>query len=112
MTRDFSEFKYKYFTQLLQATTGKVDKIYNAVCVTECPKNVPPATDFSSSFKVKCITNNDEDSCPTALYNTTQMFGYCIPEYDSTVELVKTVFEEMNNEANFSQYFIEIVDVW
>lgn len=111
-TRDFTPYKYKYFSQLLQATTGNTEKIYNALCVSECPVNVPAPGDFTKSFKVKCIVNNDEKSCPTALYNTTLVFGYCLPEYDSTVELIKTVFAEMNNQANFSQYFIEIGEVW
>jgi hypothetical protein len=62
--------------------------MYNAVCVSECPKDVPIPGDFTSSFKVKCIPNNDEESCPTALYNTTLVFGYCLPEYDSSKELI------------------------
>jgi hypothetical protein len=111
-TRDFSDYRYKYFSQLLQATAGNTDKIYNALCVSECPKNVPMPGDFGGSFKVKCIPNNDEDKCPTALYNTTQVFGYCLPEMNSTVALIQKVYEQMNNEANLSQYFIDIQECW
>lgn len=111
-TRDFSEYKYKYFSQLLTATTGKTDAIYDAVCVSECPKNVPMPGDFGGGFNVKCIPNNDEEDCPRAMYNTSLVFGYCLPEMNSTVELIKQVYEQMNNEANLSQYFIDIQECW
>lgn len=53
-TTDFSEYKYKHFTNLI---TTNVINMYDAVCVKECPvKGQAP----------ECMTNNDVSSCPTS----------------------------------------------
>jgi hypothetical protein len=39
--RDFTEYKYKYFTKVIQKATSASTKKYNAVCVKTCPSAVP-----------------------------------------------------------------------
>lgn len=70
---DYSEYKYKYFTNLTPSTVGSTTGIFNAVCVKECPKQgeVPA-----------CMPNKDSESCPTSYFDSVGKFGYCLPEKD------------------------------
>lgn len=40
LARDFTDYKYKYFTRVLQTATGSKEGKYNAVCVKECPVGI------------------------------------------------------------------------
>ena len=73
---DFSEFKYKHFTRLLEGTQNPL-VLYNAVCVSECPTKGNPSL---------CMTNEDEPECEDAMYDTELQFGYCLPAGDDVQE--------------------------
>jgi hypothetical protein len=102
--RDFTEYKYKYFTGLLngvkEAAADGADALdnpalFNAVCVKECPTDVPksqaglaalgiknPLDLLNDDNKMDCMVNDDVSECPIASYNTTMKFNYCLPDVD------------------------------
>jgi hypothetical protein len=48
---DFTEYKYKHFTRLIEGTSDSPSLLYNAVCVKECPLK---------DAELDCKTNTDE----------------------------------------------------
>jgi solute carrier family 44 (choline transporter-like protein), member 2/4/5 len=58
---DFSEYKYKHFTDLIAGTSNNPLVLYNAVCVKECPKK---------QAEYECMTNSDVESCTQSYYDT------------------------------------------
>ena len=79
--RDFSPYKYKYFTSIMQVATGNKGSTYDAVCVSSCPKDIGSlsAMAMSAVSKVDCLVNSVVKECPNSFYNTTQLLGYCLP---------------------------------
>jgi hypothetical protein len=84
--RDFTQYKYKYFTNLDSFAEGtdafKTPKIFNAVCVKVCPSNVPQS-DMGSSKRQDCMVNDDVTQCPgynSLFVNTTAKYSYCLPD--------------------------------
>jgi hypothetical protein len=45
-----------------------------------------------------CMRNDDEDSCPFPIYNSTVLFNYCFPEVESTADTVRTVSQSMQED--------------
>jgi hypothetical protein len=58
---DFSEYKYKHFTRLIEGTGSNPTLLYNAVCVKECPMK---EKDYD------CKINADETECSKSYYDT------------------------------------------
>ena len=80
--RDFTEYKYKYFSGITKLVSGQITpEAYNAVCVKTCPDEL----ENSYSTKTDCLLNNDhDDECPTAMFNTSiLMKSYCVPTLGS-----------------------------
>jgi hypothetical protein len=65
-TRDFTDYKYKYFTGLLKTATGNLNDQYHAICVKECPSGAPSvsAFDLSSAVRLDCLKNDEVAKCP------------------------------------------------
>mgnify|MGYP000869539554 FL=1 len=99
--RDFTEYKYKYFDGLLngvkEAAADGADALdnpalFNAVCVKECPTDVPKSqaglaalgitNPLDKGNQMDCLVNDDVSECPVASYNTTMKFNYCLPDVD------------------------------
>jgi hypothetical protein len=59
---DFTEYKFKHFTRLIEGTSSNPALLYNAVCVKACP--VKGQSDY------ECKTNAHEQSCPLSYYDT------------------------------------------
>lgn len=74
---DFSEYKYKQFTRLIEGTAGDPTLLFNSVCVKSCPMQ---------GDELECMTNEDETSCPRSKYDTELEFGYCLPAGDDVQE--------------------------
>ena len=70
---DFTEYKYKHFTRLIEGTSSNPTLLYNAVCVKECPLK---------DAELDCKTNDHETECPESYYDTYLEYGYCIPTGD------------------------------
>lgn len=127
--RDFTEYKYKYFTGLLtgiQAAaadgTKAFDKpiIYNAVCVKECPSNVEKSGLLSSVInnplakRMDCMVNDDVSECPVATYNTTAKFNYCLPDVDSEEmkDTAEEMYKQLNEQMGLGAYVNDIKLAW
>ena len=74
---DFSEYKYKHFTKLIEGTGQNPTLLYNAVCVKKCPKK---------DEEVDCKINDHEPECPKTYYDTELEFGYCLPTGEDVQE--------------------------
>ena len=98
VARDFSEYKFKYFTNLIDGVQAAAadgadalenSVLYNAVCVKECPTGVEKSA-LSNAFidnplatKMDCMVNDDVPECPAPQFNTTMTYNYCLPDIDS-----------------------------
>ena len=100
---DFSEYKYKHFTRLIEGTTTNPLKLYNAVCVKECPKK-----DEVSD----CKTNADESECPKSKYDTQLELGYCLPTGEDVQAILKKIYEQVNEESSIGTYLNELQNCW
>jgi len=109
-SRDFSEYRYKYFTSVMQAATGSKGGVYDAVCVKSCPKNVGSISQMNTGgvVKVDCLANSVIKACPDSFYNTTQLLGYCLPEASSTLSTIKDIGEEMNQGDSFATTVVDL----
>ena len=130
--RDFSDYKYKFFTNL-QAFSVDTDKtveenaedlkklfenplIYYAVCVKECPTQAM----IDANEKIECMVNNDVTACPgyesklaNIFYDTKETFNYCIPNTDEAETIVKELYAELDeNIGGFGNYINDIKDAW
>lgn len=81
-----------------------VGMFYTGVCVKECP---------AKDGETKCMVNAKVEKCPTAGYDTTNKFGYCIPPsisalpkstQDSLKEMQKGLISDSGNK-----YFEDIM---
>lgn len=111
IARDFTEYKYKYFTRVLQSATGSKELKYNAVCVKKCPVGIanPLSTDYNKVEELDCHINTRETRCPKPTYNSTLIFTYCVPELSSTIETLKNVGTAMSGgEDELSALIIDI----
>jgi hypothetical protein len=126
--RDFSEYKYKFFTGLTEFEFNKEDgvdffknalsnpKVYAAVCVKECPTEAK----VDSDELLDCMINNEVQVCPgykselaNIFYDTKEYFNYCIPRADEAVELVTELYKELDeNIGGFGNYINDIKDAW
>jgi hypothetical protein len=102
-TTDFTEFKYKHFTRLIEGTGQDPTLLYNAVCVSECPLKDEVA---------KCMTNTDEDECPKTYYETQLNYGYCIPAGEEVEAALAKILEEVNEQSSFGKYLNELQNCW
>ena len=93
--RDFSEYKYKYFTGIMGVLTEDISEQYDAVCISECPVGLTGAANTYNISKLDCLVNDVVISCPFKLYNTIQMMGYCLPEPSATSDLINSVAEQL-----------------
>ena len=76
------------------------NKMYNAVCVSECPPqmvfNDLMSYNKNSNYNDICKTNTDVPNCDstTALYITQPQMGYCVPEIsDEAYEMIQEELE-------------------
>ena len=82
--RDFTEYKYKAFTDLTAVTSGSND-MYNAVCVKKCPESVGDV--------LECRQNSlDYESCPRAQFGTDLARTYCLPKYEEAKETFEMLY--------------------
>ena len=126
--RDFTEYKYKFFTNLQDFSINKEDevdmikkafanpKIYSAVCVKECPVEAK----VDSDELLDCMPNRENMECPgyknkmaNIFYDTTATFNYCVPNTDEAEEVLKEIFKELDeNIGGFGNYINDIKDAW
>ena len=99
---DFTEFKLKHFTSLFEAVQNPL-KLYESVCVEKCPL---------AGETPNCKTNSDISECPKSYFNTTELYGYCLPSKETLESTLKKVYEEMNSESNFAKYIADIQLCW
>lgn len=79
-TRDFTEYKYKAFTELRAIAKGGVDpSVYNAVCVKKCPQELGAV--------LECMPNNDVPDCTRAEFGSNSTLNYCIPDLEESAEV-------------------------
>ena len=83
---DFTNYKLKHFSSLFEAIQNPL-KIYESVCVEKCPL---------AGETPNCKTNSDVSSCPQSYYNTSELYGYCLPSKETLETTLKKVYEEMN----------------
>ena len=50
VARDFTEYKYKYFSGLLQSVAGDAYYQFDTVCVKECVSGVPSPVSNKEEF--------------------------------------------------------------
>jgi hypothetical protein len=100
---DFSEYKYKHFTRLIEGTSNNPTLLYNAVCVKECPMK---------QAEYECKTNTDETECPTSYYDTQLEFGYCLPNGDDVQEALTQIWKQINEQSSFGKYLNELQNCW
>lgn len=129
MPRDFSEYKYKYFTGLIDGVASAASDgskalessaMYNAVCVKECPKDLPKSGLLNAfvnnplAEKMDCMTNDDLPECPVAQYNTTLKYNYCLPDVDEEAakEQFAGLYKQMNESLGIGQYVNDIKLAW
>ena len=86
LPRDFTDYKFKYFTNLDNIGKGTeaftTPSLFNAVCVKVCPSDVPLEDMFGDKVQ-ECMINDDETVCPgydSIFVNTTAKYSYCMPE--------------------------------
>ena len=96
---DFTDYKYKHFTRLIEGTSNDVTLLYNAVCVKECPLK---------DADLDCMTNADETECPKSSYDTYLEFGYCVPTGDDVKEALKKIYEDLNEQSGIGMYITEV----
>ena len=96
---DFAEYPYKHFTNLREAAGGDVFALYDAVCVKTCP---------AAEATADCKTNANVTSCPSLLYGTEPLYGYCMPSKESAEKVLALIEKEMNDEANFGKYILDL----
>lgn len=126
--RDFTEYKYKFFTNLQDFsidTDVSVEenlkafenpKIYWAVCVKECPTG----DKVDSDETIDCMVNNDVTECPNyknklanVFYDTKMTYNYCVPQADEAKEIVTEMYKELDeNIGGFGNYINDIKDAW
>lgn len=93
--RDFTDYKYKFFTNLQAFKVPDTDSsaedvsaafddpaIYYAVCVKECPDGAKVGSDE----KIDCMINNNVKECPgykdtlaNVFFDTKMQSNYCVP---------------------------------
>jgi hypothetical protein len=116
--RDFSEYKYKYFTNLeaFNVDEGleafKNPRIYQAVCVKECPDNIG-FKEIAEGGRIDCLTNEDVKTCPeysaSVFMNTTRRLTYCIPKTDKAEAILKEMYAELDESVGgFGNYINDI----
>jgi hypothetical protein len=108
IARDFTEYKFKYFTNLDSFLKGadalNTPKLFNAVCVKKCPTDVP-LVDMVSSKVQECMINDDVKVCPgydNIFINTTVIYGYCMPETDNAESAVGELYKQINEQLGFA----------
>ena len=99
MTRDFSEYPYKYFTDLategiqaaLNANAGSLsEEAYYAVCVKECP-NADKTEILTIDLQNQYTTAYPNGKTPKASYPSNAFMGYCVPDMRKSAELVSSI---------------------
>ena len=116
--RDFAEFGLKYFTNLPDfAATAGTGQVYS-VCVKTCPKK--------TDVNIECMVNDDVAVCPSGpaadmasgapviLFDTHDVMGYCIPEYDDIKEFGSQLYAQMDGSTGgaMSRYMRDIQLSW
>lgn len=102
-TTDFTEYKYKHFTRLIEGTSSSPTLLYNAVCVKECPMQ---QADFD------CKTNAHETSCPKSYYDTALEYGYCLPTGDDVQAALEQIYKQVNEQSGMGKYLTELQSCW
>ena len=94
--RDFTDYPFKFFTGLSNIAEGSDalnnKALYFAVCVKECPSDVPLSKSADPTEVQECMVNDDVPECPTyasLFINTTAQYGYCMPDTDNASSAVK-----------------------
>jgi choline transporter-like protein 2/4/5 len=108
--RDFTEFPYKYLTQLAQTvvSTGGNENKYESVCVKTCPVGL----DLTSPTKVECLINDDVAACPYMTYDTFTLLGYCLPEPASAKDTFDKITASMNESNPLTTALLDLVRSW
>lgn len=129
--RNFTDYKYKYFTGLLEglkdAASDGADAIenpalFNAVCVKECPTEVPDSAGGLALFgidnplatRMDCMVNDDVSECPVASYNTTMKFNYCLPEVsgDDMKDVAEELYAQLDKSIGLGAYVNDLKMAW
>jgi hypothetical protein len=100
---DFTEYKYKHFTRLIEGTNEDPSLLYNAVCVKECPLK---------DADLDCKTNDQEPSCPKSEYDTHLEYGYCIPAGDEVQAALQKIYDDINEQSGMGKYLTELQNCW
>ena len=95
--RDFTEYKYKYFTGAMKAAAGDTSNQYDAICVKVCPTGLPDIEDFTTNPPafLECMINDKVTTCPMPVYNATTIALFCVPEYTTTLATLKKLANAM-----------------
>jgi hypothetical protein len=120
--RDFSDYKYKFFTNLDKFDLNKKEEafkdpqIYRAVCVKKCPEDVTSET-IGKGETIECMVNQDVPECPkhslSIFMNTTERYNYCIPKTDKAEAIVKEMYKELDESVGgFGNYVNDIKIAW
>jgi hypothetical protein len=103
---DLTEFKYKFFSNLQDTTSGS-SSMYNAVCVKECPKEASKFGEY-----VVCTPNSDVKTCPSALFATKPLAMTCYPDGEVTEKIIGQLMKELDNKSGFVKYIVELQMCW
>ena len=103
-TTDFSEYPYKYFTNLVPGNALDLVDIFNAVCVKKCPKQ---------GETPECMINSDASECPdNNLFDTELKGSFCLPEGDDVKDILKVIYDNLSNQSNFGKYMADLQSCW
>ena len=96
----YKDYPYLFIGDIHAATLVTTDVFEFGICVKECPE-----AREDTIAGLECKTTNEVRSCVMSEANamaTYNVFGYCMPEYDSLSEDVK------DNYTALSEYMIEM----
>lgn len=95
---DLTLFQYKMFTKPTSATN-----MFSAVCVQSCPKKQETPL---------CYPNSENTVCPSPWYDTVAVYYYCLPEGDDVKDMLKAMYQSMNDKFNIGQYMADLQACW
>ena len=83
----------------LHPAMADLPALYDAVCVKNCP---------AAQETADCKTNANVTSCPSLIYGTEALYGYCMPSKASAEKVLALIEKEMNEESNFGKYILDL----
>ena len=95
-----------YVVDIVAAADTPKDAFKYGVCVKGCPEN--------SDSSVECVTTDQESQCSISgqTYGTSEVFNYCVPEYDSLPQAAKDNWQDVQDNLRGSSYGSAVMDLY